>query len=285
MSTALVVTQQIDSTVPVERGQRLEVSAHVGTIAVSTWNRSAVRVRAEPSGRTRVEITPSATTVVVRTTGRRGPAGDLDLTITAPEWMPLDLTGVYTDVSVTGAGGTVSVETVQGDITVEGGDGLVSLRSVEGSITLRGAKGRVEAHSVNESISISGTSGDVAAETVNGEIMLSGVDATSLAASTINGDVEYHGPVRDGGRYSLSSHNGDLTLTVAEGANAAVTVSTFNGEFESEFPVTLTEARKGRRFSFTLGSGSAQVSLESFQGSIRLIRPGRARDRGRDRDE
>jgi hypothetical protein len=61
---------------------------------------------------------------------------------------------------------------------------------------------------------------------------------------------------------------------VAEKASAAVSVSTFNGEFESDFPVTLTETRKGKRFNFTIGSGSAQVTLESFQGTISLVRPG-----------
>ena len=72
-----------------------------------------------------------------------------------------------------------------------------------------------------------------------------------------------------------------------QASNAAVAVSTFNGEFSSEFPVTLTETRKGRRFNFTIGTGSAQVTLESFQGTIELVRPGRsrgARDRDHDRD-
>ena len=68
-------------------------------------------------------------------------------------------------------------------------------------------------------------------------------------------------------------------------ANATVSIATFNGEFESEFPVTLTEARKGKRFSFTLGSGSAQVTLESFQGTIRLVRPGTLRNREDPRHE
>jgi hypothetical protein len=63
-------------------------------------------------------------------------------------------------------------------------------------------------------------------------------------------------------------------VTVAEGSNASVAVSTFNGEFESEFPVPLSETRKGKGFNFTLGSGSAQVTLESFQGTIQLVRPG-----------
>ena len=275
--SAAALVQQIDSTVPVDRGQRLEVHAFAGEIAVTSWNRNAVRVVGESSGRTRVEINRTGATLEVRTEGRRGPAGMVDLQITAPSWMPLDLSGVHTDVSVTGARAAITVETVQGQITVEGGDGLISLQSVEGAVSLRGAKGRIEVHSVNEDVEIANSSGDITAETVNGEISLSQVDATGLAASTVNGDIDYDGPIRNNGRYELSSHNGDLTLSMTPTTSAAVSVSTFNGEFESEFPVTLTEARKGKRFSFTVGTGSAQVSLESFQGSIRLVRPGSPR--------
>lgn len=286
-SAALVaapLVQQIDSTVPVERGQRLEVNTFAGDIAVATWSRNAVRVEGEAGGRTRLEITRSGSTLEVRSEGRRGPAGAVDLKLTVPAWLPLDLSGVNTDVAVTGSKAPVTVETVQGEISVQGGDGLVSLQSVEGSVSLQGARGRIEVHSVNEDIEIGASSGDITAETVNGGIRLTRVDASSLAASTVNGDIDYDGPIRSGGRYDLSSHNGDLTLTVAEGTSATVAVSTFNGEFESEFPVTLTETRKGKRFSFTLGSGSAQVSLESFQGTIQLVRPG-SRRAGSDPDE
>ena len=103
----------------------------------------------------------------------------------------------------------------------------------------------------------------------------------------MNGDVEYDGPIHDGGRYALSSHNGDITIAVAPTANAAVAVSTFGGEFESDFPVTMTEGRKGKRFSFTLGKGGgAQIDLESFQGTIRLARPGTVSHReSKDHDE
>ena len=55
------------------------------------------------------------------------------------------------------------------------------------------------------------------AETVNGEITLDRIDAISVDANTVNGDISYDGPIRNGGRYSLSTHNGDITLTVAEG--------------------------------------------------------------------
>ena len=287
MLLLLALLQQIDSTVPVERGQRLEVGSYAGDIAVTTWTRNAVRVQAEPGGRTTVEIDRSATSVTVRTQGRRGPPSLVDLQITAPTWMALDLSGVNTDISVVGARGPVSVETVQGQVDVEGGAGLVSLQSVQGSVSLSGAKGRLEVNSVNEDVVVRGSSGEVTAETVNGDITLSQVDATSVTANSVNGELEYDGTIRNSGRYAFSTHNGDITITVPEGSNAAVSVATFNGEFASEFPVTLTETRKGKRFSFTLGSGSAQMTLESFQGSIELVRPGSsrgARDRDHDRD-
>jgi DUF4097 and DUF4098 domain-containing protein YvlB len=273
----LALLQQIDSTVPVERGQRLEVNAFAGEIAVSVWNRDAVRVEADAEGRTGVEIDRNATTVSIRTSGRRGPPSHTDLRITAPAWMPLDLSGVNTEITVAGTRAAISAETVQGDVSAQGGEGIVSLRSVQGGVSLRGAKGRLEVHSVNADVAVSASAGEVTAETVNGDVTLERVDATSVTATSLNGDVLYDGPIRNNGRYALSTHNGDVTVTVAEGTSASVSVSTFNGEFASAFPVTLTESRKGKRFSFTIGSGSAQVTLESFQGTIELVRPGTGR--------
>jgi len=152
-------------------------------------------------------------------------------------------------------------------------------------VSVTGAKGRIEANSVNADVEVDRSAGEISTETVNGSIELVGTDATTLTATSVNGDLSYDGPVHPGGRYSLSTHNGDITLAMAEGAGAAVSVSTFNGEFESEFPVTLTETRKGKRFNFTIGSGSAQVTLESFQGTISLVRPGSQHHRDRDDDD
>jgi DUF4097 and DUF4098 domain-containing protein YvlB len=156
---------------------------------------------------------------------------------------------------------------------------------VQGSVSLTGAKGRLDVSSVNADVEVIGSSGEVTAETVNGDVTLDKVDATSVTATSLNGDVAYNGPIKSTGRYALSTHNGDVTVTVAEGTSASVSVSTFNGEFESAFPVTLTETRKGKRFNFTIGGGSAQVTLESFQGTIQLVRPGQFQGARGDDDE
>jgi hypothetical protein len=283
---ALASVQQMDTTVAVSRGQRLDVNAFGGEVTVRAWNRNAIRVEATTSGRDRVEVSSSATAVSVRTQGRHGPPSEITLRISAPPWVGLSLSGVNTSMKVEGVRAPITAETVEGEVDVTGGDGLVSLRSVQGSVTLRGARGRINLNSVNEDVHVSSSTGDVMAQTVNGEIDLQLTDASSVDANTVNGDIRYSGPIRNGGRYSLSTHNGDISLTVAEGTNASVAVSTFSGEFESEFPVPLRGTRQGKGFNFTLGSGSAQVTLESFQGTIELVRPGSERDRSHhDRDD
>jgi hypothetical protein len=278
--------QQLDTTLAVGRGQRLDVNAYGGQVTVQAWDQNAVRVEARTSGRERIEVTRNAAAVSVRVQGRHGPPSEIELRISAPAWMALSLDGVNTSMKVDRVRAPITIETVEGEVDVTGGQGLISLRSVQGSVKLRGAKGRITVNSVNEDVEVANSAGDVIAQTVNGDIALRVVDAPSVDANTVNGDISYSGPIRSGGRYAFSTHNGDISLTVAEGTSASVAVSTFSGEFESEFPVPLQGTRKGKGFNFTLGSGSAQVTLESFQGTIELVRPGSENDPARrDRDD
>ena len=109
-------------------------------------------------------------------------------------------------------------------------------------------------------------------------VAFDGVESGSVEASTVNGDVVYLGELRDDGRYNFSTHDGDLVLGMPEHANATVQVSTFSGDFESAFPVQLDRTRRGKRFNFTMGTGSALVNLESFDGTIHLRRVGELRE-------
>src|SRR5207253_7387883 len=92
-------------------------------------------------------------------------------------------------------------------------------------------------------------------------------------SSDLNGDIVYDGTIKEGGRYRFSTHDGDLRVSIPEKSSVSVSVSTFNGDFSACFPVQLTGKTK-HRFSFTIGSGSARLELESFDGDIRLCRPG-----------
>jgi len=269
----LALAQQTDTTVPVRAGARLEVNNFGGEIAVKTWSKSAVRIAASHSSRDRITIDASDQVVRVKSESRRGPSQVVDYEITVPAAMALALSGVYTDISVEGSQGEITAETVQGTVNVSGGVGTVSLKSVQGDVTLEKARGRIDLSSVNETIKASQISGDISAETVNGDISLVQIESANTEATTVNGDVTYDGTIKDGGRYRFSTHDGDLRVSVPEKASVSVSVSTFNGDFSACFPVQLTGKTK-HRFSFTIGSGTARLELESFDGDIRLCRPG-----------
>jgi|SRR5689334_12846410 len=281
----LMLAQQTDTTVPVRAGARLEVNNFGGEITIKTWTKSAVRITASHSSRDHILVEASDQLVHVKSEGRRGPSQVVDYDITVPATMALELSGVYTDISVDGSQGEISAETVEGSVKVSGGAGNVSLKSVQGEVTLEKARGRIDLNTVNEAIKATGVSGDLSVETVNGDITLSQVESANTEANTVNGDIIYDGTIKDGGRYRFSTHDGDLRVSVPDKANVAVSVSTFDGDFSACFPVQLTGKTK-HRFSFTIGSGSARLELESFNGDIRLCRPGQlAKDKDRDKDE
>jgi len=270
-----LVTFAADTTVPVTKGQRLDVNVHAGSVTVRTWNRDAVKVEGEPEERDQIRVRSRATSVDVETTAKYGPPGSADLVITMPVGMALDVSGVELDVTIQGCRCAMHVETVQGDVTVTGGEGTVSLQSVEGSVKLTSATGTVDVNSVNDDVEVRDVTGDVAAETVNGDITLSGMRGGNVTATTVNGDVSFDGEVRKGGTYSLTSHEGDVDFSLPPNVGATVRVNTFNGSFESDYEVTL-QGRTGRsqRLTFALGGGGASIALESFNGDIRLLKPG-----------
>ncbi|OFW21884.1 MAG: hypothetical protein A3H97_08415 [Acidobacteria bacterium RIFCSPLOWO2_02_FULL_65_29] len=288
LAAALALAVQTDQTVAVQKGTRLDISNFAGEVVIRTWDRDAVRVEAEHSERETVEIRPGAQRLVIRGRSRSGNARSLDYTLSVPRWMSITVTGTYNDVTMEGVGGDVSVETTRGEIDVSGGNGFISLKSVQGDISLRNAKGRIDISNVNESIQLADVSGDVTAGTTNGDIFLDRIESANVDVYTVNGDISYDGSIRDNGAYRITTHNGTIGVAVPDKANATLSVRTYGGSFRSSFPVKPDDQNTRRRFTLTLGSGSARVEIESFNGSIALRRPGepgpqsrRARGRAR----
>lgn len=285
MMTALV--QTADTTIAVEDGMRLSVRNREGEIRVTTWQRDAVRIVASNGEAIRIDTERSGSVLRVRTSVRvewdgvearrgrrrsdRGDDGPVDFEITVPAYLDVELSGVETDMSVVGTAGDVSVETVDGSVVIRGGRGFIHARSHDGELRVEGASGEIEVNASSGGIWISDVNGDVAAESVNGDIELRNIDGRRVTARTVNGEVTFIGAVHDGGRYQLSTHDGDVTASIPEGTNATVSVANFNGDFETRFPILL-RGGAGYKFDFILGDGSAVLVLEAFSGDVFLLR-------------
>jgi len=272
-----------DETVPAQRGGRLTINNYAGEVVIHTWDRDSIHVLARHQSRTKVNIRSTGTATAITASSTMGPQGSVDYEITAPAWMAVRVEGVYNFVTIDGVQGEVFANTVRGDVVIKGGTGTITAKSVEGEVEVDGARGKVTVSSVNEKIRIANTSGDITADSVNGGITMTGMEATSVDASTVNGTIVYEGRIADNGHYSFNTHNGDLSLGIPENANATFTIRTYQGRVSSDLPlqgISRSDVQRGRRVTTTLGSGAADVSLETFGGTIRLRR-GTARTRGR----
>jgi len=260
-----------DQSVDVTRGTRFRLESLYGAVTVRGWDKDVVRVQARHAANDRVQVRRGRSVVSVTDESDRGPSGRIDYDIDLPRWMPVSIELTFDSITIDGVESDVAVETVRGQVSIKGGRGTVRAESVEGHVIVEGAKARVEASSVNDFIRIDGVTGEVSAETTNGAITMSRMQSSTVEATTVNGGISYEGAIADDGHYTLSTHNGDISVAIPEGSNLSLDVRTYNGGFSSDLAVKGTApARRGGHATYVLGSGAAQMDLESFGGAIKV---------------
>ena len=269
MLLGLVTVQApFDTTVSVHPDTRLEVIASAGSIDVTVWDRSDVRIVARPERGARVEVMLDGAVLRVRA---RVPSGGIDLVsyeITVPRRMNLTLGRNDVDILVHGSEGSVDASITSGKISIDGGRGTVSLRSFQGPIELKNARGTVTAESSLGPISMADVVGDVEAKSNSNHLTLQNIDSRNLRATTVAGVIRFSGPVHENGRYALMTHSGSVFVRSTVPINATISVATVGGGFSTRLPYTVTEQRRKGIFTAKFGNGGAQVTMESFDGGL-----------------
>ena len=277
-----VRAQDLDTTIAVRSGARFEINSVSGSIKIQTWSRPQIRVVAETDG-ARVDLDASASGVAVRTVPRRG-EGDVDFTVTVPANTPLEVHAISADVTVSDVCGEASLGSISGGVTLRCANGDVQVESVSGDVEASDVRGHLEIHSTSGDVQVQGVRGDVSAGSVSGDLTLDRVDGQDVRAETVSGDIGFSGPVHDGGRYGFHSHSGDVTVRPDGDLSASISISTFSGDVESDWPMTINPGGgpvRPREWEFTIGAGGAKLTLESFSGTIYLRRGGASRRGGR----
>jgi hypothetical protein len=263
-------TASADTTVELRRGDRIVVEGVSGALRVETWDRAALDIRGEDEDPIGVHASRAGDRVVLTAADRKRRGFDVDAVLRVPDWVDLEVQGRSVDVWISGTAGSVQVRNVSGDITTEDTRGALTLLSVEGEISVLGARGSVTARSRANEVRMRDIVGTVDAESGSDDVLLQNVDASSIRAKTRSGDVFFRGPLAAGGSYWFSVHDGDADFELPSDVGAEVTVSTFDGEFTSDFPVVVQRYGGGGVFDFTLGNGGARLEIQVFDGEIEL---------------
>ena len=146
---------------------------------------------------------------------------------------------------------------------------------------------RIRLCTVNgEAIVASGTFADFDVTNVNGRIELSGVRGSGRA-TTVNGPVRVTFAESPRDASAFKTVNGDVVVTFPRDLSADLRLKTFNGELLTDFdvaalpaqPLTIRDSRNGRtRYrsggvtTVRAGSGGPELSFETLNGDVRILR-------------
>lgn len=128
----------------------------------------------------------------------------------------------------------------------------VDASTINGDVDLDGATAPARAASINGSVDLRTTTGPAEASSVNGSVR---AEMASLAGTE---------------SLEFTSVNGSVTVIVPDGTDADLEMSTVNGEFRTDFPLTMRGRFNTRRVEGTIGRGGRTLRLKTVNGDVEL---------------
>jgi len=234
-------------------------------------------------------------------------SASIHFTVWVPENTSLDVQTVSGDISINGNSGKVKAVTVSGEIRIEecdqktwasstSGDimvisnnGALDAQTVSGNIKVSGCKeglragtvsgpvelentaGRADVKSVSGDVEMNGHSGSVQVSVVSGDIQLQDILVPEqVNLESTSGELDYRGELNKGSDFKMQSHSGDIRMTIPQTHGFNLSVSTFSGEIELGFPITIEGKMEARKLKGTFGNGDSEIEISTFSGDINL---------------
>jgi hypothetical protein len=279
----------IDTTIPfAASGGVVDLSIVSGQITVTGWNRPEARVHVtsdDDNVPVRFEHGPDHILLDARHSRHwhdDNDDSDVEYNVTVPAGTRVLMHSTSGDLHARGTHGEVEARSVSGDVEVDDVVHGATLESVSGNVQARGMDGDVRARSVSGDVDLDDVTGDVTLSSVSGHGYVTNARARVVRMETVSGDLSYGGPLDPTGTYDFRAHSGNITLQLPGDVGALLSVDTFSGDIETDFPLTISPNNTGdngpprHHVDTTLGHGGAHVTLSTFSGDIELRRSGRS---------
>jgi hypothetical protein len=297
-------TEKFSKTVPLPKGGSLDLSNISGDIVITGGAGDQVVIDAVKRGKTadelklvQIEVTTTATRIEVRTQyprERRNINVSVDFTVTVPRAAGVTVRTVSGDLNLSTIDGELMADSVSGDVAVKSANRLESARTVSGNVTVAsaGSEGDIAFASVSGDVKLSQIKArGIEANSVSGGVTLAEVACSRAKVKSVSGDIVFGGPLAKGGRYSLQSHSGDVTVYADGKTGFEVSAGTFSGDISSDLKLVSTfggqppagppppdappERHPGRspgqRVRGTFGDGGAFLELNAFSGDVKIV--------------
>jgi len=174
-------------------------------------------------------------------------------------------------------------------------DAFVSLRSSDGTLRAQGLRGDVILEAAAASVEVTDISdahlhvktlsgpitltdirnSHLDIHSVSGNVTIRNVTGPSVEVNSGSGRISYQGDPGSTGEYLLTSHSGDLDISIPASALVDIRARSIKGQSDPDFPIANGFSAAGTG-NLLLKPGTvtgSRFDLRSFRGKIRLKRP------------
>ncbi|HEV8447332.1 MAG TPA: DUF4097 family beta strand repeat-containing protein [Gemmatimonadaceae bacterium] len=266
--------ERIDTTFAFDKTGSVTLTATSGDIIVSGSSDARIHIVAtSDNGNLSLDAAPNRVILQNR-------AGESHFEVTVPYGVQVIARSQSGDMRMRDTRGAIEAHANSGDLEIEGVNGHLDVNTLSGGITARDVTGDVDLVTTSGDVKIYNLLGNADVGTVSGDVELRNVTGKTMRAKTTSGDVRFDGLIDAAGRYDFAAHSGDIEMHVQRDASAQLTVSTWNGGINSDFPITLRAGAHeigtgmGKRYTFEIGGGGARITAETFSGDVTIAANG-----------
>ena len=242
----------------------VSVNNPYGSVSVKPATGNVVTINAVYSDKVQVEDNLVGNRVEVQSIlmpGADAQSGKVDYEILVPA-----------DASITlhSSNGVLHAEKLRGDVTLEGASATIDVRDIsDAHVHVKTLNGSVKLTNVQD--------GHVEVDSLSGTVTLTSVAGPLVQVISTSGEIVYVGDFGDRGLYRLTSHSGDINVTVPDSTSADVNAQTVRGEVHDDIHLQPTQhssfvAKEGNALLGSIGRAavSSTVIMRSFSGKIHL---------------
>lgn len=280
-----------ENTAVVDPRVLIKLCVDSGSITVRGWDRNEVRTRPTDGihlaiqGSTENDLTAQRNLLLLnsKTGGNCIESGDIELDV--PHEAGIDLRSGSARVKVSGIA-TLKIINQDGSIDIEQASQSIDINSIASHISVRDSRGSIKLRSASGSIQVQHVNRNAAGEvcevtSLRGDITLDGVDHKIVEASTMNGALNFSGPLVWAGRYHFQTILGDIKLSLPPDSSFRIGATLARGtSISSDFalqsastPVTSTKilgkSERNLRYLYAAhGTADIFITIATFSGHI-----------------
>ncbi len=171
-------------------------------------------------------------------------------------------------------------------VCLRSSDGALRAQGLRGDVILEAAAGSVEVTDISDAhLHVRTLSGPISLtdirgshldiNSVSGNVNLRNVTGPEINVNSWSGRIFYEGDPGSSGMYQLTSHSGDLDITIPANSRVDIKARSIRGPSDPEFPITEGFVSSGpRNLLFKPGTViGSRFEVRSFRGKISLKRP------------